>query len=173
MNARMVGKPAPLFTMNAVMADKTFGKVSLEENMVNSKWTILFFYPLNFSFVPPTEITAMSDRYHEFVKLDSTIIGVSTDTIHTHLAWIDTARKDNGLEQLKYPLASDRKHVVSRKYGVLNEEVGMTLHGLFIIDSKGVLQYQTIYHHQIGRDVDETLRVLQALKTAEQSSIQR
>ncbi|AOV08403.1 peroxiredoxin [Sporosarcina ureilytica] len=171
MNVRMVGKQAPLFSMNAVMADKTFGKVSLEENMKNGKWTILFFYPLNFSFVSPTEITAMSDRYHEFEKLDTVIIGVSTDTIHTHLAWINTDRKDNGLEQLKFPLATDRNHVVSRKYAVLKEEEGMTLHGLFIIDPNGILQYQTMYRHQIGRDVDETLRVLQALKTAEQSTI--
>ena len=106
---RMVGKTAPDFTMDAVMADKTFGKVSLEENMKNDKWTVLFFYPMDFTFVCPTEITAMSDRYDEFEDLDAEIIGVSTDTIHTHLAWINTDRKDNGLEQSKISTSSRYK----------------------------------------------------------------
>ena len=96
MTERMVGKQAPRFTMDAVLADKSFGKVSLEENMKQDKWTVLFFYPMDFTFVCPTEITAMSDRYDEFEDLDAEIIGVSTDTIHTHLAWINTARQDNG-----------------------------------------------------------------------------
>ncbi|MCZ2258934.1 peroxiredoxin [Sporosarcina sp. G11-34] len=165
MNNRMVGKQAPDFTMDAVMADKSFGKVSLEENMKNDMWTVLFFYPMDFTFVCPTEITAMSDRYDEFEDLDTNIIGVSTDTIHTHLAWINTDRKDNGLEQLKYPLAADTNHSISRDYGVLIEEEGIALRGLFIINPEGELQYQTIFHNNIGRDVDETLRVLQALQT--------
>lgn len=162
---RMVGKTAPSFTMDAVMADKSFGKVSLDDNLNNDKWTVLFFYPMDFTFVCPTEITAMSDRYDEFEDLDTEIIGVSTDTIHTHLAWINTDRKDNGLEQLHYPLAADTNHVVSRKYGVLIEEEGIALRGLFIINPEGELQYQAVFHNNIGRDVDETLRVLQALQT--------
>ena len=162
---RMVGKQAPDFTMDAVMADKTFGKVSLKENMQNDKWTVLFFYPMDFTFVCPTEITAMSDRYDEFEDLDAEIIGVSTDTIHTHLAWINTDRIDNGLEQLKYPLAADTNHEISRSYGILIEEEGVALRGLYIINPEGELQYQTVFHNNIGRDVDETLRVLQALQT--------
>ena len=97
--------------------------------------------------------------------LDAEIIGVSTDTIHTHLAWINTDRKDGGLEQLKYPLAADTNHAVSRNYGVLIEEEGIALRGLFIINPEGELQYQTVFHNNIGRDVDESLRVLQALQT--------
>jgi len=162
---RMVGKQAPDFALDAVLADKSFGKVSLQENMKNDKWTVLFFYPMDFTFVCPTEITAMSDRYDEFEDLDTEIIGLSTDTIHTHLAWINTDRKDNGLEQLKYPLAADTNHQVSRDYGVLIEEEGVALRGLFIINPEGELQYQTVFHNNIGRDVDETLRVLQALQT--------
>lgn len=165
MTERMVGKQAPEFTMEAVLADKSFGKVSLEENIKNDKWTVLFFYPMDFTFVCPTEITAMSDRYDEFEDLDAEVIGVSTDTIHTHLAWINTDRKENGLEQLKYPLAADTNHEVSRKYGVLIEEEGIALRGLFIVNPEGELQYQTVFHNNIGRDVDETLRVLQALQT--------
>lgn len=165
MAERMVGKQAPRFTMEAVLADKSFGKVSLEENMNQDKWTVLFFYPMDFTFVCPTEITAMSDRFDEFEDLDAQIIGVSTDTIHTHLAWINTAREDNGLGELKYPLAADTNHSVSRDYGVLIEEEGIALRGLFIINPEGEMQYQTVFHNNIGRDVDETLRVLQALQT--------
>ena len=165
MAERMVGKQAPRFTMEAVLADKSFGKVSLEENMNQDKWTVLFFYPMDFTFVCPTEITAMSDRFDEFEDLDAQVIGVSTDTIHTHLAWINTAREDNGLGELKYPLAADTNHSVAREYGVLIEEEGIALRGLFIINPEGEMQYQTVFHNNIGRDVDETLRVLQALQT--------
>ncbi len=165
MTERMVGKQAPRFTMEAVLADKSFGKVSLEENMKQDKWTVLFFYPMDFTFVCPTEITAMSDRFDEFEDLDTEIIGVSTDTIHTHLAWINTAREDNGLGELKYPLAADTNHTISREYGVLIEEEGIALRGLYIINPEGEMQYQTVFHNNIGRDVDETLRVLQALQT--------
>lgn len=165
MTERMVGKQAPRFTMDAVLADKSFGKVSLEENMKQDKWTVLFFYPMDFTFVCPTEITAMSDRFDEFEDLDTEIIAVSTDTIHTHLAWINTARENNGLGELKYPLAADTNHQISREYGVLIEEEGIALRGLFIVNPEGEMQYQTVFHNNIGRDVDETLRVLQALQT--------
>lgn len=165
MAERMVGKLAPKFTMEAVLADKSFGKVSLEDIMKEDKWTVLFFYPMDFTFVCPTEITAMSDRYDEFEDLDAEVIGVSTDTIHTHLAWINTARQDNGLGDLAFPLAADTNHQVARDYGVLIEEEGIALRGLFIINPEGELQYQVVNHNNIGRDVDETLRVLQALQT--------
>jgi peroxiredoxin 2/4 len=165
MAERLVAKQAPRFEMEAVLANKEFGKVSLEENMKNGKWTVLFFYPMDFTFVCPTEITALSDRYDEFEDLDAEVIGVSTDTIHTHLAWINTDRTDNGLGQLKYPLAADHNQKVARDYGVLIEEEGVALRGLFIINPEGELQYQVVNHNNIGRDVDETLRVLQALQT--------
>lgn len=165
MAERMVGKQAPDFTMEAVLPDKSFGKVSLEDIKAQDKWTVLFFYPMDFTFVCPTEITAMSDRYDEFEDLDAEVIGVSTDTIHTHLAWINTDRTQNGLGDLKYPLAADTNHQVSKEYGVLIEEEGIALRGLFIINPEGELKYQTVFDNNIGRDVDETLRVLQALQT--------
>lgn len=165
MPERMVGKQAPRFEMDAVMPNKEFGKVNLEEIMKEDKWTVLFFYPEDFTFVCPTEITAMSDRYDEFEDLDAEVIGVSCDTIHTHKAWINTSRDDNGLGELQYPLAADHNHQVARDYGVLIEEDGVALRGLFIINPEGELQYQTVFHNNIGRDVDETLRVLQALQT--------
>ncbi|GGM20198.1 thioredoxin-like protein YkuU [Paraliobacillus quinghaiensis] len=165
MAERMVAKQAPRFEMEAVLANKEFGKVSLEELMKEDKWTVLFFYPMDFTHVCPTEITALSDRYDEFEDLDTEVIGVSTDTIHTHLAWIKTSRDDNGLGDLAYPLAADTNHKVSEQYGVLVEEEGVALRGLFIISPEGELQYQVVTHNNIGRDVDETLRVLQALQT--------
>ncbi|MBO1624793.1 peroxiredoxin [Bacillus cereus] len=165
MAERMVAKQAPRFEMDAVMPNKEFGKVSLEEVMKQDKWTVLFFYPMDFTFVCPTEIIALSDRYDEFEDLDAEVIGVSTDTIHTHLAWINTDRTKNGLGELNYPLAADTNHVVSRDYGVLLEEEGIALRGLFIISPEGELMYQVVHHNNIGREVDEVIRVLQALQT--------
>ncbi|MCM2674874.1 peroxiredoxin [Alkalicoccobacillus plakortidis] len=162
---RMVGKQAPRFDMEAVFPNKEFGRVSLEENMKNDKWTVLFFYPMDFTFVCPTEITSMSDRNDEFDDLDAVIVGVSTDTIHTHKAWINTSRDENGLGDLNYSLAADTNHAISREYGVLIEDEGIALRGLFIIDPEGELKYSVVNHNDIGRDVDETLRVLQALQT--------
>ena len=165
MAERMVGKQAPRFEMEAVMPNKEFGKVNLEDNIKNNKWTVLFFYPMDFTFVCPTEITALSDHYAEFEKLDTVIIGASTDTIHTHKAWINTDRDENGLGELNYALAADTNHQVARDYGVLIEEEGIALRGLFIIDPEGEMKYQTVFHNDVGRDVGETLRVLQALQS--------
>lgn len=162
---RMVGKQAPRFEMEAVLANGEFGKVSLEENMKEDKWTILFFYPLNFTSVCPTEIIALSDRNEEFENLNAQLIGVSTDSKYSHKAWIKTPRESNGLGAIQFPLAADLNHQVSRDYGVLIEEQGIALRGLFIISPEGELMYQVVNHNNIGRDVGETLRVLQALQT--------
>lgn len=162
---RMVGMQAPGFKMDAVMPNKEFGTVSLEQNMKNDLWTVLFFYPMDFTVICPTEITSVSDQFDEFKELDTEVIGVSTDTIHAHKAWINTSRDDNGLGGLNYPLAADTNHRVSRDYGVLIEDEGIALRGLFIISPEGELMYSAVNHNNIGRDVDETLRVLQALQT--------
>src|SRR5699024_11927393 len=114
---------------------------------------------MDFTFVCPTEITAMSDRYDEFEDLDAEVIGVSTDTIHTHKAWINTDRDDNGLGDLNYPLAADTNHQVAKDYGVLIEEEGIALRGLFIIDSEGELKYQTVFYNCVRRAVEGRLRV--------------
>lgn len=165
MAERLVAKQAPRFEMEAVLPNKQFGKVSLEENMKAGKWTVLFFYPMDFTFVCPTEIIAISERHDEFEDLDAEVIGASTDTIHTHLAWINTDVKDNGIGQLNYPLAADHNQIVARDYGVLIEEEGIALRGLFIINPEGELVYQVVHHNNIGREVDEVIRVLQALQT--------
>lgn len=162
---RMVGRQAPGFEMDAVMQHKEFGKVSLEEIMKKDQWTVLFFYPMDFTTVCPTEITSLSDQFDEFEELDTEVVGVSTDTIYSHKAWINTTREDNGLGGLNFPLAADTNHKTAREYGVLIEEEGIALRGLFIISPEGELMYSAVNHNNVGRDVDETLRVLQALQT--------
>lgn len=160
---RLVGLPAPRFEMETALGNgKEFGKISLDD--YKGKWLVLFFYPLDFTFVCPTEITAMSDRYEEFVDLDTEVLGISTDSKFSHRAWINTPRDSNGLGELKFPLAADLTHKVSRDYGVLLEDNGIALRGLFIISPEGELKYQVVHHNDIGRSVDETLRVLQALQ---------
>ncbi len=141
----------------------------LKENVrlsdYKGKFLILFFYPLDFTFVCPTEIKAFNDRYDEFKKAGAEIIAVSTDSVYSHRAWINTPEDKNGLGSLKFPLASDITKDVSRDFGVLIEEKGIALRGLFIIDPEGNLQYQVVHALNIGRSVDETLRVLEAIKT--------
>ena len=110
-------------------------------------------------------MTAFSDRYKEFADLDADVLGVSTDTVFVHRAWINTPRDKNGVGELNFPLASDSSLQVSRDYGVLVEQEGLATRGLFIIDPHGVVQYTVIHNLNIGRNVDETLRVLEALQT--------
>ena len=164
MAERLVGKQAPDFTMETATGDgKEFGKASLSD--YKGKWLVLFFYPLDFTFVCPTEITALSYAASQFKELDTEILGVSIDSIHTHKAWINTPINDNGLGKLEFPLAADITKSVARDYGVLIEEEGIALRGLFIIDPEGELKYEVVNHNDVGRSVEETLRVLQALQS--------
>jgi len=144
------------------MPDNSFKEISLSD--YRGKWTVLFFYPLDFTFVCPTEITALSDRYNEFKDLDAEVLGVSVDSKFSHLAWKSTPRNEGGLGRINYPLLSDLKRTISSSYNVLLEP-GMALRGLFIINPEGVIQYQVVHDLGIGRSVDEVLRVLQALQT--------
>jgi peroxiredoxin 2/4 len=159
-----VGQPAPDFTMKTTAdLEKLQSSVSLTD--YRGKWLVLFFYPLDFTSLCPTEITGLSDRYEEFAELGADVLGVSTDSIFSHRAWIRTPRERDGLGDLNFPLASDFTKQVARDYGVLIEEEGMALRGLFIIDPDGVLQYSVVNNLNIGRSVDETLRVLGGLQT--------
>ncbi|OIT20635.1 PREDICTED: 2-Cys peroxiredoxin BAS1, chloroplastic [Nicotiana attenuata] len=158
----LVGNQAPDFEAEAVF-DQEFIKVKLSE-YIGKKYVILFFYPLDFTFVCPTEITAFSDRYEEFEKLNTEILGVSVDSVFSHLAWVQTERKSGGLGDLNYPLISDVTKSISKSYNVLIPDQGIALRGLFIIDKEGVIQHSTINNLGIGRSVDETLRTLQALQ---------
>ena len=156
-----VGLSAPEFTATAVI-DQEFKTIKLSD--YRGKYVVLFFYPLDFTFVCPTEITAFSDRAEEFTQLNTQILGVSVDSEFSHLAWIQTDRKSGGVGDLKYPLVSDIKKEISAAYNVLDPEAGIALRGLFIIDKEGVIQHATINNLAFGRNVDETLRTLQAIQ---------
>ncbi len=158
-----VGEPAPYFEMRSTKNLDTLDEIVTLEDY-KGKWLILFFYPYDFSFVCPTEILALSEQYEEFKALNADILGVSTDSAYSHRAWLQTPVEDNGIEGTSYPLASDTNHAVSEAYGVLVEEKGVALRGLFIIDPDGILQYSVIHNMDVGRSVDETLRVLEALQ---------
>jgi peroxiredoxin (alkyl hydroperoxide reductase subunit C) len=159
-----VGQPAPDFNMPSTKNLDTLAEnVSLSD--YKGKWLILLFYPLDFTFVCPTELTAFSDRLEELQGVGADVIGVSTDSVHSHRAWIKTPRDQNGIEGLQYPLASDVGGKLARAYNILVEESNMALRGLFIINPEGVLQYSVVHDLNIGRSVDETLRVLQGLQT--------
>ncbi|TVQ07021.1 MAG: peroxiredoxin [Leptolyngbya sp. DLM2.Bin27] len=156
-----VGQMAPDFNATAVV-DQTFKSVKLSD--YRGQYVVLFFYPLDFTFVCPTEIAAFSDRHAEFKALNAEILGISVDSEFAHLAWIQTERKLGGVGDLSYPLVSDIKRDISAAYNVLDTESGVALRGLFIIDRDGVLQHATINNLAFGRKVDETLRVLQAIQ---------
>ena len=159
-----VGHKAPDFNLPSTRNIDT-----LKENVkladYNGKWLILLFYPLDFTALCPTELTHFSDRIDEINGIGAEVLGISTDSVHSHRAWIKTPRDKNGIEGLKFPLASDAGGRLSRTYNILVEEPNIALRGLYIINPDGVLQYAVVHAINIGRSVDETLRVLQAMQT--------
>ena len=156
-----VGQAAPDFTATAVY-DQEFKTIKLSD--YRGKYVVLFFYPLDFTFVCPTEITAFSDRYDAFKSIGTEVLGVSVDSEFSHLAWTQSDRKAGGVGDLTYPLVSDIKKEISIAYNVLDPEAGVALRGLFIIDKDGVIQHCTVNNLAFGRSVDETLRTLQAIQ---------
>nr|YP_009541744.1 thiol-specific antioxidant protein [Synarthrophyton chejuense]AYR05753.1 thiol-specific antioxidant protein [Synarthrophyton chejuense] len=159
-NYVQVGQPAPSFTATAVY-DQEFSTVQLSDYF--GRYVVLFFYPLDFTFVCPTEITAFSDLYEEFAEINTEVLGVSVDSEYAHLAWLQTTRDDGGLGDLNYPLVSDLTKSISKSYNVLTSE-GKALRGLFILDKKGIIQHSTVNNLDFGRSVDETLRTLKAIQ---------
>lgn len=147
------------------MVDGEFVQTNLSD--YKGKYVVLFFYPLDWTFVCPTEIIAFSERIAEFEELDVQVLGVSVDSHFSHLHWINTPRKQGGLGGLKYPLVSDVTKSISKDYGVLIEEgdgAGVALRGLFIINPEGVLRQITVNDLPVGRSIDETLRLIKAFK---------
>ncbi|HEX8335938.1 MAG TPA: peroxiredoxin [Pyrinomonadaceae bacterium] len=159
-----VGQPSPDFDMPSTKnIEKLNENVKLSD--YRGQWLVLLFYPLDFTFVCPTELTSFSDRYDDFEGIGAAVVGVSTDSVHSHRAWLKTPRDKGGVEGLRYPLASDITKSVARDYGVLIEDKGVALRGLFVIDPEGTLRYAVIHDLNVGRSADETLRVIQALQT--------
>ena len=152
-----VGQEAPDFSATAVY-DQEFKEITLSG--LRGKWVVLFFYPLDFTYVCPTEITAFSDRYPDFSALNTEILGVSVDSKHCHLAWIQTPRNEGGIGDINYPLVSDLKREICQAYNVLNDD-GEADRGLFLINPEGIVMHTTVNKAPVGRNVDETLRILQ------------
>jgi len=160
-----VQKPAPNFKGTAVI-NNDFKEIQLSD--YKGKYLVLFFYPLDFTFVCPTEIIAFSDRIDEFKALKTEVVGVSVDSHFSHLAWCNTDRKQGGLGALKYPLLADLTKQIATDYDVLIKEAGIALRGLFIIDPQGIIRQKTINDLPVGRSVDETLRLIKAFQFVEQ-----
>ncbi|KAL7062892.1 hypothetical protein AAHC03_01619 [Spirometra sp. Aus1] len=155
------GMAAPDFKGTAVINGE-FKEISLKD--YKGKYVILFFYPLDFTFVCPTEIIAFSDKAEKFRSKGCELIACSTDSEYSHLAWIKTKRSEGGIEGLSIPVLSDKSMSVSKSYGVLNEETGVAFRGLFIIDGKGIVRQITINDLPVGRSVEEALRLLEAFQ---------
>ncbi|RWS11905.1 thioredoxin-dependent peroxide reductase-like protein [Dinothrombium tinctorium] len=158
-----VQKPAPDFKGTAVV-DNQFKEIKLSD--YSGKYLYLFFYPLDFTFVCPTEIIAFSDRAKEFKEINTELVAVSVDSHFSHLAWVNTPRKQGGLGKMNIPILSDLTKKISQDYGVLLDG-GIALRGLFLIDPKGVLRHSTINDLPVGRSVDEALRVVKAFQFVE------
>uniref|UniRef100_A0A1I8I9V5 Thioredoxin peroxidase n=2 Tax=Macrostomum lignano TaxID=282301 RepID=A0A1I8I9V5_9PLAT len=156
-----ISKPAPAFSGTAVI-NRQMKEIKLSD--YKGKYLVFFFYPLDFTFVCPTEIIAFSDRVNDFRKINTEVVAASVDSPFTHLAWLKTPRDKGGLGDLQIPLLSDLTHQIAKDYGVYLESAGHSLRGLFIIDDKGVLRQITMNDLPVGRSVDETLRLVQAFQ---------
>ncbi|HJV35674.1 peroxiredoxin [Geomonas sp.] len=160
----LVTKEAPDFTAQAVLPDNTFAELTLSN--YRGKYVLLFFYPLDFTFVCPSEILAFDKRLAEFKEKNCEVIGVSIDSRFTHLAWKNTAVENGGIGNIRYPLVEDLNKSIARSYGILLNE-SVALRGLFLIDTKGVVRHSVINDLPLGRSVGEALRMLDALQFVE------
>ncbi|KRY01692.1 Thioredoxin-dependent peroxide reductase, mitochondrial [Trichinella pseudospiralis] len=152
---------APDFKSQAVISRK-ISEIKLSD--YKGKWLILFFYPMDFTFVCPTEIIAFNDRAGEFKEINCELIACSTDSHFSHFGWINTPRKEGGLGEMKIPLMADFTKSISRSYGVLLEKDGIALRGLFLIDPHGILKHVSVNDLPVGRSVDEALRLVKAFQ---------
>ena len=161
----LVTKEAPDFTATAVLGDSSFGEIKLSD--LRGKHVLLFFYPLDFTFVCPTEIIAFDRKLDEFKSRNCEVIGISTDSQYSHWAWKNTPLNQGGIGAIQYPLVADIKKEISRDYGILFEE-SVALRGLFLIDKEGIVRHSVINDLPLGRSVDEAIRVLDALQFVEE-----
>ncbi|MGM0574978.1 MAG: peroxiredoxin [Myxococcota bacterium] len=157
----LIGKKAPEFTADAVIDGqvKQFDSKSLE-----GKWSVVFFYPLDFTFVCPTEVLAFDERLQDFKEIGAEVVGVSVDSAFTHLAWINTPKDKGGLGGLDLPLVADVNKEISRGFDVLEEEAGVAFRGVFVIDPEGTVQSAIVNNLPVGRNVSEVLRTLKAFQ---------
>ncbi|MEI8011961.1 MAG: peroxiredoxin [Candidatus Omnitrophota bacterium] len=157
----LVGKQAPDFKAAAVQGDKVLEGFTLSQ--FKGKYVVLFFYPLDFTFVCPTELHAFEAKLEDFKKREAVVIGVSVDSHFSHLAWLREPKAKGGIEGVQYPLVADLNKTIARDYDVLVEGAGIAYRGLFLIDKKGIVRHQVVNDLPLGRSVDEALRMVDAL----------
>lgn len=160
-NAVLVGRTAPHFTAKAVVNKKIVDEFSLRDFL--GKYVLFFFYPLDFTFVCPTELHAFQEMLPEFKKRNTEVVGCSIDSWFSHLAWLETPRSKGGIEGVEYPLVSDIHKNIARNFQVLKEDEGIAYRGLFLIDKQGIIRHQLVNDLPLGRSVEESLRMLDAL----------
>lgn len=161
----LVGKKAPEFSVNAIVKGKIKEGFSLSS--LKGKYVVLFFYPLNFTFVCPTELHAFQEQINEFTKRDAIVVGCSVDSCFSHLAWLGTPRNHGGIQGIEYPLLSDINKQIAKAYDVLKEEDGIAFRGLFLIDKEGTVRHQVVNDLPLGRSVEEAIRMIDALSNFE------
>jgi len=160
----LVTQEAPDFTAEAVMPDNTFGQVKLSS--FKGKYVVLFFYPLDFTFVCPSEILAFNKRLDDFKSRNCEVVGVSVDSKFTHLAWKNTPVENGGIGDIQYPLVQDLNKSIARSYGILFNDA-VALRGLFLVDTRGIVRHAVINDLPLGRSVGEALRMVDALQFVE------
>lgn len=165
--AVLVGKKAPDFTATAVLGNNEIKDITLSE-VNKGKYVAIFFYPLDFTFVCPSELIAFDHRLEEFKKRNVEVIGISIDSQFTHLAWKNTPVDKGGIGQVGYTLVADVKHEICKAYDVEFADAGVAFRGTFLIDKSGVVQHQVVNNLPLGRDIDELLRVIDALQFTEE-----
>jgi peroxiredoxin (alkyl hydroperoxide reductase subunit C) len=165
--AVLVGKAAPDFNAVAVMGNNEINEKFNLKKHISGKYAVLFFYPLDFTFVCPSEIIAFDHRYDEFKKRNVEVIGASIDSHFTHLAWKNTPVDKGGIGQVRYPLVADIRHEICKAYDV-ETEGGVAFRGSFLIDKSGVVQHQVVNNLPLGRNIDEMIRMVDALQFTEE-----
>lgn len=162
----LVGKPAPDFTATAVVNGEMVDNFKLSDQ--KGKYVLLYFYPLDFTFVCPTELHAFQEKLDTFKKMNCEVIGCSIDSQFSHLAWLNTPKAQGGIEGVTYPLVADTTKSIARDYDVLIYEAGIAYRGAFLIDREGMVRHQTVNDLPLGRNIDEFLRLLEALQFTEE-----
>ena len=161
MNSLLVGKKAPHFKAKAVVDGKIVEDFSLD--LFTGKYVLLFFYPLDFTFVCPTELHAFQEKLQDFKAKGAQVVGCSVDSVFSHLAWVNTPKEKGGIEGVSYPLVADLMKSIAEDYHVLKEDEGVAFRGLFLMDREGVIRHQLVNDLPLGRSVEEALRLLDAL----------
>lgn len=162
----LIGKKVPSFSVQAIEKNRSF---TLSDSDLQGGYTVLFFYPLDFTFVCPTEIHALQTKMADFEKRGARVLAISVDSIHAHRAWLHTPKAKGGIEGVTYALVSDMQRTLARAFDVLDEEEGVALRGTFILDKDNVVQHATVNNLSFGRNIDEIIRMIDAIQFVEKN----